>query len=964
MQNEPGNERTFASNMLPWILAVLALAIYVLTLNPWVSLLNLQNVVKLSGWNWTPELAGPAYYLITFPLRWLPIKWIPLALNLFSALCAALTVYQLARSVTLLPHDRTHEQRLREVSDLSTLSIPLAWLPPLLAVLACGLQITFWENATNGSSEMFDLLLFSYVVRSLLEYRIDGRDGRLYRAALVHGLGMTNNFAMIGFLPAFIAAIVWIRGVSFFHLGFLSRMVLCGLAGMSLYLLLPLVTTMSGTESPGFWLALKANLAGQAGQKSILYLFPKKTVVLLSLTSLLPVFVMSIRWASYFGDISQLGQKLATLMFHVVHAVFLFACLWMTFDPPLSPRRMGFGVPFLTFYYLGALSAGYFAGYFLLVFRASQTRARSSLPTIQINKAATTLVFALLIFVPLGLALKNLPQIRATNGPAIKDFGASVAEGLPKSGAVLSDDPLRLALIQSWLARTGRDKDYLLLDTRALPWPAYHRFLHKKYPQKWDQPPDNKEVGMFNDMSLINLLLKLSKTMDVYYLHPSFGYYFEVFYVQPRGLVYELRRYGPDALLPPPLSPDIVTQNESFWAKAADGPLKAVLPATTPRSPGEKLLFLDELFESLHVAREENRQALLLGRWYSRSLNYWGAEMQKLGQLEKAGEHFDLSQRLNPDNVVAGVNSECNKNLRAGKSTAVTFTKSLEDRFGKYRSWDQVLTENGPYDESMLCYAQAWVFMQNRLFRQAAVSFDRVRQFSPGDLPSRLALAQIYLMGNFADNVLALTEEIRGHPDLFNLNSTSRVDVLSLEVSAQYAKKEPAKARDMLESAVRDNPTNIYLLNIAFNIFNQRRDYTNALAAADRFSQLQPDNTSPLINKSYVYIQLEDFDAAIAVLNHALSIKSDDYRALLNRAIVYLRMKQLGKAREDYETLEKIYPGVFQIQFGLAEIAWQQKNTNAAIQHYETYLTNAPPSTTEAKLVVKRLKQLKGEKTD
>ena len=278
MQDQPVKERSFVPNVLPWVVAAAVLIVYLLTLNHWLSLFyyntpqpafgNLSQVAKVSGWNWLPELNAPALYLVTLPLHLLPVKWIPLALNLFSALCAALTVYQLARSVALLPHDRTHQQRLREHGEFSLLSIPLAWLPPFLAVLVCGFQLTFWEHATNGTSEMFDLLLFAYVIRSLLEYRVDGRDSRLYRAAFVYGVGMTNNFAMVGFFPAFIAAIVWIRGLSFFNISFLSRMVLYGLIGLLLYLLLPLLALRYNIESFGFWVALKANLAAQKTSSS------------------------------------------------------------------------------------------------------------------------------------------------------------------------------------------------------------------------------------------------------------------------------------------------------------------------------------------------------------------------------------------------------------------------------------------------------------------------------------------------------------------------------------------------------------------------------------------------------------------------------------------------------------------------------------------------------------------------
>jgi len=66
----------------------------------------------------------------------------------------------------------------------------------MLAALACGLQITFWENATSGTGEMFDLLLFAYMIRCLLEYRVSGRTSWLARFAFVNGLGTADDWAM------------------------------------------------------------------------------------------------------------------------------------------------------------------------------------------------------------------------------------------------------------------------------------------------------------------------------------------------------------------------------------------------------------------------------------------------------------------------------------------------------------------------------------------------------------------------------------------------------------------------------------------------------------------------------------------------------------------------------------------------------------------------------------------------
>jgi hypothetical protein len=195
-QTEARPEKKFVRAILPWVIAVVGLAIYIATLNHWVSFGNLSQVARLSGWGWQTEVFFPLNWLLTYPISWLPAKVVPTTLNAFSMVCAVLTLALLARSVALLPHDRTHEQRQKEHGASALLSIQTAWLPPLFAALLLGLQLTFWENATSalgGSSEMLDLLLFAYIVNCLLEFRVDQKESRLLRASLVYGAAMANN---------------------------------------------------------------------------------------------------------------------------------------------------------------------------------------------------------------------------------------------------------------------------------------------------------------------------------------------------------------------------------------------------------------------------------------------------------------------------------------------------------------------------------------------------------------------------------------------------------------------------------------------------------------------------------------------------------------------------------------------------------------------------------------------------
>src|SRR5207245_7190722 len=128
-----------------------------------------------------------------------------------------------------------------------------------------------------------------------------------------------------------------------------------GLAGLSLYLVVPLVQSRADMLPIPFWSGLKANLGGQEYWLAALFNFFNRTkleALVLAVTSVLPILWMAIRWASYFGDTSRLGVALTTLIFHVVAGLFLVLCIYVALDPPFSARNKGLGVPFLTLSYL------------------------------------------------------------------------------------------------------------------------------------------------------------------------------------------------------------------------------------------------------------------------------------------------------------------------------------------------------------------------------------------------------------------------------------------------------------------------------------------------------------------------------------------------------------------------------------------------------------------------------------
>jgi len=127
--------------------------------------------------------------------------------------------------VALLPHDRTQEQREKGLGESACLNIRTSWFAA--GAGGSGLRPAtdflgkchggFQPVRHRGSNEMLDLLLFAYVTRCLLEFRVDRGGSWLIRGTFVYGAAITNNWAMIGFLPLFLVALVWLKGLGFFN---------------------------------------------------------------------------------------------------------------------------------------------------------------------------------------------------------------------------------------------------------------------------------------------------------------------------------------------------------------------------------------------------------------------------------------------------------------------------------------------------------------------------------------------------------------------------------------------------------------------------------------------------------------------------------------------------------------------------------------------------------------------------
>jgi tetratricopeptide (TPR) repeat protein len=977
-REEPQDPRTYFSvRYLPWLLSGVMLGIYLSTLNPWVSLLNLGWVAVVSGWNWQPQLNNPLLALVLLPFHLAPAGKLPLLLNVFSAGCAAAALGLLARCVALLPHDRLETERRRERSDFSLLSGPLAVFPPVLAVALLGLQLTFWQQATNFTGESFELLLFAGILWQLLEYRLDEVPGRLYLAALAGGAGIAEHWAFFGYFPLFVAAIIWLRGADFFQTRFLARLLWSGLGGVALLLLLPLAAVLSGKYSISLWEALRPGLGMHWYLCRLLVNTSAwRQLGMVSLATLLPLLVLSIRWRKDFGDTSGTAKLLVNYLFYLGYFGFLALCFWVMFDPPFSPKRLDLlGSPGLTLYFLAALSLGYYGGFALLIFGKKPQSSRRGAQRPKSGRSqglawlSPLLVGGTLAVSAAGLGLllyKNAPIIRSENKDTLLQYARFATQNLPPGGAILLADvdaagrqSVHGYLVQAMLVREGKSEKYPVVDTSNLKYSLYHEFLHERYPAIWPQPFPGRKPMIMSQHGIFELINQLAKSNSICYLNPSFGYFFEAFYQEPQGLTYGMKFLPADTLLPPPPDAELIRQNEQFWAEVRNAAGPAIKAAMTAPTPARKVSWGDQMLARLHVSAEPNENAIYAGTLYSLGLDDWGVCLQRAGWLAEAATNFLAAQTFNPDNASAGINLAFNRRLQAGKIPPLDLTRISPEEFGKAHSWQEMLAADGPVDELNFNYEEALILAdRGGLLRQSTAPLARLRQLVPDRFDIRQRLATTYLFNHLPDRALEALSDPQRDPDRFSLAPQDRSSLSVLMAAAYFQKQEVHRGLHLLEAEIARQPGDTNLVAATIQACIKEGYYTNALDLIARQLQQTPDDPQWLFARGLANLQSGHYAPAIAALTRTLELATNSQTARFDRGLAYLGCGKLAEARADFLQLQAGQANSFQLAFGLGEIAWRQHDTNEAIRNYQIYLANARTNTAEATNVMERLRDL------
>jgi len=976
----------------PWLVTLCALALYGFTLNHWVRFNSLPFAAQLTGWDWHPgplvwRPGGqyPLFFILTMPLKLLPLTLRPLGLNVFAAVCGALTLAVLARSVRLLSHDRTKEQRLREGGEFALLSVRAAFLPAALAVLMLAGELTFWENATVGTVETLDLLVFAFLIQCLLEYRITQNERWLNIFAVVYGAGVSNSYALIGFFPTFLVMMIWVKRSGFFNWRFVLRMMGWGFLGLLFYAILPLKGALAGDGS--FWELLHLKLAEQ----HVILMQFRYIAAFSGVPPLVSLFFAAIKWPSFEGELSAGAHDLTRILFRVLHIVFLAVGLLMFFEVSLSPSprfRYGAGIAgppypsFLTFYYLAALSVGYFSGYILLVFGKDVAyrwgRATGWLRVINITVVGLLWVTALGL--PILLFSENYGRVKDANSPTVSQFAMELAKSLPaRPAVVLADDQARQALAMGAVEKLGLPQQYVFADSRSLLNREYLRYLAHRYPSFGKEILDpDKLPPELSSIQVGDFLRHLSIDLPVYYLHPSFGTYFEWVCMVPRGLGGDIHPYPSNELETLVLTKPGIATNQAFYRDLTKTALDPLLDQLKKRNAKPV------------TAGIYNSDAVRVGAYYSQSLDYWGAELQTYATVHKeheyladAGDQFAAAMALNPGNRVAPLNLQYNLFLR-GLPHPAPLVSSSELANG-INSWEAAYNDWGPVEVPDLYVQVGRSFARNRNLLQAAHMFQRCLDLTPGDPVAELDLAKTYIDLGAYGRGLQLIENIKDH------FTGSPVELLRVEALAYFRRRDFAVADKLLQEAHAKNPEDESLAGFMAECYREiglsveaenKSDpakesmatpwFEKSLRAIEEQLRLlatrpanynSPELPTVTLRLAEMQMMIKQYKSAITNLTALVHQYNDDPLPRLNRAICELETSNWPAAKADYQAVEDLHPTLAYLvptYYGLAQIAREEKNTAVETRYLESYLKYAPTNTTEYTNMTLQLRKVQG----
>jgi tetratricopeptide (TPR) repeat protein len=470
------------------------------------------------------------------------------------------------------------------------------------------------------------------------------------------------------------------------------------------------------------------------------------------------------------------------------------------------------------------------------------------------------------------------------------------------------------------------------VDTRALPAVPYRARLEQRRPAGWLTDRTRHEL---TPVEMLALLEQVARTNRLFYLHPSFGRFFEGFYLEPAGMIYEMKPRGKDPLDLPPMNAASREANEQFWTRWWELELAELV------SPPTRPAWWERAGARLGLSPAPRDQDRLLRDWYSIPLGTWGVALQRQGRLREAQTRLEQALLLNPNNLPAWFSLAWNKNAQAGNHTGLSDFRRLASQPGNPNLMPGVLNSSGPFDEPTVGYFIGSVYYDHGMLVQAAEAMERVRAQVPGAPAPEMKLVAIYNLLRMPERSRPLVNHLRETFRNAPANSLLDTELAMQESYSWVLQTNLANASETLQALVRQYPDDPHIASRVVGALLAFRDVTNAWQLAEERLAKSPDDVAALNDEAMVLLQSGQAAAALPLLNHILTLTNMP-AAHRNRAFARIATRDFAQGKTELIELENTGAADGLVDYGLALVAWHGHETNSARHYLQLSLSNSP----------------------
>jgi putative PEP-CTERM system TPR-repeat lipoprotein len=162
-------------------------------------------------------------------------------------------------------------------------------------------------------------------------------------------------------------------------------------------------------------------------------------------------------------------------------------------------------------------------------------------------------------------------------------------------------------------------------------------------------------------------------------------------------------------------------------------------------------------------------------------------------------------------------------------------------------------------------------------------------------------------------------------------------------VNTYVAMGEHAKALEMVQAEIRNNPTNLGLRAELSRLYLLKGDKTEAMESARDIIRKNPDSPVGYLALALVYESSNDVDKAIETLKSGSKIKDPALNLMLGN--LYARKKNYTAALEHCRQAEQMNAGLDQVLFQRGTILYAMGKKKDAVDEYQKVLRLSPNHT-------------------